>query len=322
MAPFAYVTNETSSNVSVIDTATNNVEATIRVGSGLPGPVAVTPDGEHVYVGVRGQTTSDDNVSVIDAASNTVVAKVPLAVAAAIAITPDGKRAYVVAARSLPEPEPRGPGFVIDTASNTVVAHFEGDNIAIAPDGKAYVTHSGDGTVSVIATATNTVVGTPFRVGFDPTAIAITRDGKHLYVAIRPLIGVPPGPGERNISVIDTASKTVVATGPNFSPVGIAITPDGKHVYVTEDRGTPPNHRGFVSVIDTADNTVVAELDVPPSPGGIAITPDGRHAYVAIGGSPSGGFWRVFVINTGGNNVVATVPVGVNPVGVGIVPPP
>jgi YVTN family beta-propeller protein len=42
-APFAYVTNGGSS-VSVIDTATNTVVATVGVGS-LPFGVAVTPDG-------------------------------------------------------------------------------------------------------------------------------------------------------------------------------------------------------------------------------------------------------------------------------------
>jgi YVTN family beta-propeller protein len=43
-APFAYVANEGSANVSVIDTATNKVVATVPVGNN-PFAVAVTPDG-------------------------------------------------------------------------------------------------------------------------------------------------------------------------------------------------------------------------------------------------------------------------------------
>ncbi len=43
-----------SNTVSVIDTATNNVTATVTVGSG-PYGVAVTPDGTKVYVANCGQ---------------------------------------------------------------------------------------------------------------------------------------------------------------------------------------------------------------------------------------------------------------------------
>ena len=47
-APFAYVSNGSNpGTVSVIDTATNTVVATVAVGSNPIG-VAVTPDGKHV----------------------------------------------------------------------------------------------------------------------------------------------------------------------------------------------------------------------------------------------------------------------------------
>jgi YVTN family beta-propeller protein len=45
---FAYVTNSGSSSVSVVDTATNTVKATIGVGARPI--VALTPDGSRVYV--------------------------------------------------------------------------------------------------------------------------------------------------------------------------------------------------------------------------------------------------------------------------------
>ncbi|MET8642634.1 hypothetical protein [Streptomyces sp. NPDC004675] len=70
--PNAYVTNQGSNTVSVIDTVTNTVTATVPVG-GRPFGVAVTPDGTHVYVP---NSTSND-VSVIDTTSNTVTATVP-----------------------------------------------------------------------------------------------------------------------------------------------------------------------------------------------------------------------------------------------------
>jgi YVTN family beta-propeller protein len=57
----AYVTNHYSSTVSVIDTATNTVTATVSVGTGLGG-VAVTPDGSRAYV----VNFVSNTVSVID----------------------------------------------------------------------------------------------------------------------------------------------------------------------------------------------------------------------------------------------------------------
>jgi YVTN family beta-propeller protein len=72
-APFTYVTNQGSNNVSVIDTATNAVVVTVPVGNN-PYGVAGTPDGKHVYV-----TNSDsNNGSVIDTAANTVMATIPV----------------------------------------------------------------------------------------------------------------------------------------------------------------------------------------------------------------------------------------------------
>src|ERR1700719_4066893 len=45
------------------------------------------------------------------------------------------------------------------------------------------------------------------------------------------------------------------------------------------------NVLGTVSVIDTANNTVVATVTVGMGPTGVAITPDGLHAYVANNGA-------------------------------------
>ncbi|MBT2229767.1 YncE family protein [Nonomuraea sp. NEAU-A123] len=68
---------------------------------------------------------------------------------------------------------------------------------------------------------------------------------------------------------------------------------------------------GFVAVIDTQTDTVIATIPVGNSPGDVAITPDGRHGYVVNAGSNT-----VSVIN----NVKATIPVGNLPSGVAITP--
>src|SRR6516225_2190272 len=69
----AYIANSGSNDVSVIDTATNKVTATIPVGA-FPLGIAVTPDGGNVYV----TNSNSATVSVIDPVSNTVIDTVPV----------------------------------------------------------------------------------------------------------------------------------------------------------------------------------------------------------------------------------------------------
>jgi len=299
--PFAYVTNFSSNTVSVIDTATNTVVATVPVGTNPEG-VAITPDGTRAYVANNGSGT----VSLIDTASNTVVATVQVGTnPEGVAITPDGTHAYVTNAGD-------HTVSVIETATHTVVATVPvglglgaaGGGVAITPDGThTYLTN--EASVSVIETATNTEVAT-FFVGNSPRGVAITPDGTHAYVA--DVTG--------SVRVFDTATNTVVASvllGQGSGPSGVAITPDGTHAYVTE------HFTDFaffdVAVIDTATNTVVATVHVGTNPEGVAITPDGTRAYVANMGSGT-----VSVIDTATNTVVATVPVDRGAFGVAIGP--
>lgn len=71
LAQNAYITNEGSKTVSVINTATDKVTANIPVGLYTYG-VAVAPDGGNVYV-TNGLSSDTNTVSVIDPAANTVV---------------------------------------------------------------------------------------------------------------------------------------------------------------------------------------------------------------------------------------------------------
>lgn len=109
----AYVTNFGSNNfspvgttVSVINLVTNQISATIDVGT-QPAGVAITPNGKFVYVtnyntlylgaGFTDLTPGVGTVNIIDASNNSVLAPVIVVGASpgAIAISPDGMRAYV-----------------------------------------------------------------------------------------------------------------------------------------------------------------------------------------------------------------------------------
>src|SRR5215207_9113657 len=137
------------------------------------------------------------------------------------------------------ESTPRFSKLVLAPAIRVVMfallSAFFGAGAALAQT-RAYVTNNNDNNVSVIDTATHSVIAT-VPVGLGPAAVAVTPNGRFAYVANQ--MG-------NSISVISAASNTVVATVPLGSfPSGIAMSPNGASVYVT-------NFSSGISVIDTA----------------------------------------------------------------------
>jgi YVTN family beta-propeller protein len=291
-APFAYITNTSSNNVSVIDTSTNTVVATVPVGA-TPLAVAVNPAGSRAYVA----NLVGNSVSVIDTTSNTVVATVAgVDFPQGIALNPAGTFAYVTNAHL------RNVS-VIDTASNTVVASLSVNyypvGVAVNPAGtRAYVVHNGDFNVIVFDTSTNTQVAT-VPVGPFPYGVAVHPAGTRVYVT---------NTNSNNVSVIDTATNSVIATvAVGTYPIGVAFNPAGSFAYVANAGSSS------VSVIDTTTNIVVATVAVGVGPRGVAVNPAGTFAYVANQFSNN-----VSVIDTGTNTVVATVSVGGDPYAFGL----
>ena len=88
---YAYVTNTASATVSVVNTGTNSVIATVPVGN-EPVGIATDPGGTRVYV----TNSSSNTVSVIDTATNTVTATIAVGQRPqAVAVAPDSSRMYV-----------------------------------------------------------------------------------------------------------------------------------------------------------------------------------------------------------------------------------
>jgi YVTN family beta-propeller protein len=111
----------------IIDTATNLVTGSVPVGDFFQ--IAISPDGARAY----GTGLFSSTVSVIDIATNTGVATIPVSGRSStfLAVTADSARVYVSSGFS------PGPIAVIDTATNTVVDEVLGIEcslgIAIAP---------------------------------------------------------------------------------------------------------------------------------------------------------------------------------------------
>jgi YVTN family beta-propeller protein len=87
--------------------------------------------------------------------------------------------------------------------------------VAVTPDGShVYVTNVASDSVSVIATANDTVTAT-IPVGNSPAGVAVTPDGSTVYVA---------NEFSNNVSLIATSSNTVTAAIPVGSfPVAFGV---------------------------------------------------------------------------------------------------
>lgn len=107
--------------VSVIDTATDTVTATVQVEK-EPSGIAVSPSGTKVYVANYG----NDSVSIIDTATNKVIGTVEVgSYPNGVAVTPDGKKVYVANQGS-------NNVSVIDTATNKVTGSINVGNSPVA----------------------------------------------------------------------------------------------------------------------------------------------------------------------------------------------
>ena len=295
-----WFSNYGAANVSMIYYS-NNTLALNKVSGGTgfvtvgtnPKGVAITPNGQYVYVADYGGTT----VSVISTSNDSAFKAITVGSAPfGVAITPNGQYVYVANRGS-------NSVSVISTSSNSVVSTITvGTNplgVAITPNGQyVYVANGGSNTVSVISTASNSVVST-IPVGTSPNGVAITPNGQYVYV---------DDYVSNTTSVISTSSNSVVSTVPVGSgPDGVVITPNGQYVYVANVNSNS------VSVISTSSNSVVSTITVGTNPLGVAITPNGLYAYVANINSNS-----VSVISTSSDSVVTTItgtpanPCGIN----------
>jgi YVTN family beta-propeller protein len=162
-----YAANSGAGDVSVIDARTNRVVRAIPTGR-FPSGVAVTPDGASLYV-----TNELSGVTVIDAGSGTVAARLREPSPFGVAISPNGARAYVT---------DLGPGRVtaIDTGTHRVsstvsVGPYGTDPFTVRAAGDAvYVANQGANTLSVIDQSTFRATAT-IATGNSPYGIAVVQ---------------------------------------------------------------------------------------------------------------------------------------------------
>ena len=311
----AYVSNEDGNSVSVIDTQTAQVVATIDVGkrprgmkldragarlfvavSGLPKCPPSVPDEECAK---RQRDLSADGIAIIDTASQKVVR---LLAAGSdpeqFALSHDETRLFV-------SNEDAGRTSVVDIASGKLVASIpvgiEPEGVAVAPNGRwVFVTSEAGNAVSAIDARTLKVVR-KVSVGQRPRDIAFAPDSSVAYVT-----------GELDATLYrfslqgDEPATRVLQLRQEARPMSMAMDAERKRLYLSTGRG------GTVAVIDLAQAPrLVAEVPVGTRPWGIALSSDGSKLYTANGPSDD-----VSIVDTTALRTVSKILVGKSPWGV------
>jgi YVTN family beta-propeller protein len=289
-----YVGGNTNNNVAFFARAADGTfaaEASLSIPSSAPSGLRVSHDGARLYVALN----TANQVAVIDTAARTIVARVPVGeLPYTTVVSADGGKVYVSNwGGRVPGPtdvtdgmfpivvDPRtgipvsGTVSVIDTATNTVTKTIEvglhPTGMALSPRGdRLYVANANSDTISAIDTSTDEVKstlhvgladkqGVPV-LGSSPNALAVSPDGRTLYVAN----------GSQNaVAVVDIdhhgrAVDGFIPTG--WYPTAVALDHTGKQLMIASGYGfgsiapTPTNRAGR-SYTDRAG--VVSILDVP-----------------------------------------------------------
>src|SRR5258706_328506 len=222
---------------------------------------APTPEGTEGILYVTNERGGD--LSVVDVATKKVLATIALGKRPrGSALSPDGALLYVALSGSpiagpgvdestLPPPDKRADGIgVVDLKARKFLRLMPG--------------------------------------GSDPDRVAVSADGKWLYVANEDV---------GQASVVNAENGDVVATVKvGGEPEGVNVSPDGKMVYVTSEEDSA------VFVIDAIKPRLVRKVEVGPRPRSTTFLPDGSRAYVP---SETGG--EVRVIDTKTYKTLATI---------------
>lgn len=292
IANLVYTANIGDTTISAINTATNEVVATIPVPN-TPMGIAVSADGSTVYVA----GSFGNAIFVINAAKAQIIATIPYIFPMYLCLSKDGKKLYVTSAGknasllsvyrttdySLITSISIGPGgnemcmspdgsllyitnpvsplnivSLVNTITDNLITHIPvgggAYGIAVSPDGsRVYVSNTVTHTVSVIDASTNKAITTITVGAVDLLSpVCVSADGNQIYVG---------DISNNSILVFDTHSYTLIKTIPaGLQPVDMKITPDGNYLYIADQ------YSNAVSVIRTSDNENIATVNVGAGP--------------------------------------------------------
>jgi YVTN family beta-propeller protein len=266
-------------------------------------------------------TNEDSNdVSVIDGASNTVVATIAVGKRPrGLKVSPDGNRLYVAVSGA-----PKCPPTMDDEECEKLETDLTADGIAevdtvsrrllrVLPSGLdpeqfdvnwarglMYVANENANQASILDIQKGEIIGT-VATGLEPEGVRVSPDGSVAYVT---------GEVDSDITVIDTAShKATIGVG--LRPRDIVFSRDSRRAYISNEIGAS------IAVIDVAAGRVLTTYTLPEGslPMGVVLSPDDQTLYVANGRATT-----VLALDVTDGRILKTVEAGRRPWGLAISP--
>lgn len=306
-----YVLSSEGQDMVVIDVATNRIVGNVEVGD-RPHGIAAPRSQDILYV----STEHDNGLTVVDPLTDTVIKKYAVFGGRPneIDITSDGRFVYLPILKD-------GVYQVFDTVKEEIVAQFPTDglphNAVISPDDRfAYLSPMDRGNkpglvmkvagypstenekIYVADISTHKVVAT-IATGGTPRPIAISPDGKHLYVN---------RDGLQGFVVLDLEQRQLVATVeyalsdreraiPSRSH-GLFAAPNGRDLWASDV------NNGLVFLFDVTQTPPrqVARIKTGAPVYWLTGTPDGKTVYASSAGDDV-----LTVIDTASRKITATI---------------
>jgi sugar lactone lactonase YvrE len=274
---------------------------------------AVNPNSELSYVGIS--TDGGQQIQVIDVLCDQLATGSELDLKHSgdplLAVSPNGSRLYAATGQGgdkifvvdITQSAPVEIGSPVDTTTFTTGLKPVG--IAVSPDGSRlyFLGQNISGTPSSELLAFGTAGleqaargvaklqppdTLPIKSG-EPAGLAISVDGRRLYVAVA------------NLSVASVLKQQVwvlesnaIANGPlqtidvNCQPAAIALTPDDTRLIVAGPQSSITGSLSVLSIIELATQ-VSTDVTFGGVPTSLVVSPDGQLAFVAGSADPSGG---------------------------------
>lgn len=276
-------------------------------------PVGKGPHGMWAASGfVYNSDTGENRMSVIDPATDTVVATIPF---------PDGTPGYVKPFNDgkhvLVTDTKKGELVVIDPAQGhkivqTIPVGSGPDKIRVAEDDKQVIVTLTNESKAVLLTFDADRTKAPARKDFAVGSVA-GGEFKHRDAAFAGGWVVNPNSGENNVSLIEvgTGAVTTVSGGNNPAPVAIGMSGGKATVAIVGNAAS-----NTISFFDLPGGAATTISDVGLSPSNSEVDSPLGRAFITMAGSN-----EVAVLDYVGKKLVGKVAVGKRPVHIYLAPP-
>ena len=272
----AYVSNQWSDNVSVIDLSTERVTDTLKTGNG-PAGLALSADGKVIYA----VNSFSSDISVIDLHSKEEIYRISTGNnPTGVKLCPDGKLLFVTSRRMsiTPYGEPLASELTVIKDSSRRISEYKKVESAYMMENVAFTPEGDLGFVTLIRPK-NYVPSIQIEQGWMMT---------YGFGVIE------PGKGGKVSELLIDESDSFYS-----DPFGIAITPDGKKAFISSAgadyisvinvdsvrsllAGASPEVRKLYSNnLGISSRYVLKRIHTGANPKGISLSPDGRLLYVA-----------------------------------------